>query len=273
VNPEFANGQILVEVLNPLTSPNSEFGTDVEIIASMRWKNIEFAHPSSDIIANLTHYRSTDETESPQSAFEQDADNQPEGGTPVEPIGNMTLPDVDHTALVFYGEVCPSMRTYLKRYRVVTGSTGVVTLMRPRIATTLTPHEFVLSWYSGWRGSVRYKIRDIGNSGVGDRAAITISRDSTEAQRGSISGAFVNDGCAEVELPFYWNRRFATARAHPDFDDYPVVSSFDPNKQLYGITATGTTTLSRSIAIGEDFSTFFYVGPPLVYDTTPPPDP
>lgn len=117
LNKEFHNGQIRIEVVNELTSPNPSLGQPVYInIFASAGEDFELASPTDDIL-QVVEYE-------PQSGYEPQADgeeivdeqdNIPESPTPIASIGTEASLD-DPNAHVFFGESFKSIRALLKRY-------------------------------------------------------------------------------------------------------------------------------------------------------------
>lgn len=148
-------------------------------------------------------------------------------------------------------------------------------------------HWFV-PCYAGWRGGLRSKYvyptsgtifvrRDTHVSGNINfqQELLTNNGDDTNAKSmlqimsSGISGLHVAnstiDGALEVEFPFYADQRFAPARAF-------IATTANQNRahtqSHLGMVITGDSQsnfgIMRFVAAGDDFSTFFFTGQPLL---------
>lgn len=170
-------------------------------------------------------------------------------------------------------------------YRHVSGNSGPTKDMN--ICPNLHLHWFV-PCYAGWRGALRSKYlyqnngiimvrRDTHATGdiANQLSIITSAGDNTNTKSmvltmaSGLSGAHAVkssvDGALEVEFPFYSDQRFAPARA------FIATSSGDKRchtQAHLGIVIAGSNTtnfgLLRYVAAGDDFSTFFFTGQPLL---------
>lgn len=193
----FHNGQVLVEVVNELTSPNPFLAQPVYInLFVSAGEDFEVACPTDDILKYCEYEPQTgDQTREifePQSGTEgeeviADSDNIPESPAPIVPVGKIELPD-NPNSHVFFGESFASIRALLKRYcyhMSYFGTNGVFCHFitesnfpvepgqgrTPRHVTaasatpSLTPYTYsamtYLNWftpcYVGWRGGLRSK--------------------------------------------------------------------------------------------------------------------
>jgi hypothetical protein len=266
VDPEKENGQLTISVINQLTSPDNTLGNVVTIIGSVRaGDDIEFAGPAS--YCDKYSWQPFDVGIQPQSAFEEqeDATLTPDGSKPLEPIGNVHVPYDSHLNKVFFGEVMPSLRTYLRRYHAVPSVANATKILnRTTVAhNQLYPIEYVMSAYVGWRGSFRYKVIA---GGADTRLALGFAGlDNSNGQIDSgNTGIFYNRGSAEIEVPYYSIKRFEHCRTHPALvADTNYRGDFSANSQ--GCRYTGGEGVYVFQAIGEDFTCFFFIGPPLYY--------
>lgn len=155
------------------------------------------------------------------------------------------------------------------------------------IAPTLPLHWFV-PCYAGWRGALRSKYiysssatiavrRDTHRTGDINfqQSSFSISSDNSNTQtlysimHSGFSGLHAVksnlDGALEVEFPFYSEQRFAPARAFIE----TTVSDRRPHTDAHlGMVVPGDTIpgigLMRFVSVGDDFSTFFFTGQPLL---------
>jgi hypothetical protein len=165
------------------------------------------------------------------------------------------------------------------------------------------PHNFaaytlfhhISSCYAGWRGALRSKYLLTGSDN--DATTFSVERwqptapnslvqivvnkgtmsDDQQARDFVLQGSHYSGkhithtqqlGAMEVEFPYYCRRRFSPAR------NYATTSPSDIllKNGLYETHAvevdgplTGDIRASRYVSVGEDFSCFFYLGPPLLY--------
>lgn len=235
---------------------------------------------------------------------------------------------------VFTGEAISSFRTMLKRYNVWNqiplGDTEPLTIMgrfsafpflRGNVAGAIdstgdgTPYNFcntvLLHWvtyaFSGWRGSIRYKLLPKGSqnadfpsslhiqrhpigefewdylAGSPDVAGTTkqagqnvmVEQGPLPADRGVFSGVrgqVFNNGqvnpSIEFEVPYYSPFRFSPGKEE-DFTTYAIFNEgWD-----YRITTQGdvNTLYDVHVAAGEDFQTYFFTGLPRMYYEPEPP--
>lgn len=278
-DPNRINGIIRVEVLHPLGTPDPTLNSDVSInVFSRAGDDIQFAVPYDGFNDYVYSMRSSNVSVVPQSGEMMDnsasaSDNAPVGGAPIEPVGDVSIEKVDNTDLVFFGETIPSFRTLMKRYirtgRAVSASTTAPTkigVRRPVNTNLMDPYQFLMYCYAGWRGSFRFKLIPVSTSAVNYYPTMvnTLSNDSADAHR--LGGSFVNNSVLEVEHPYFFNRRFSHARTAPVWTSTTDSNPSDPNTQQVGfVTAVPNSVYDIYYATGEDFSLFFFLGPPLLY--------
>lgn len=184
----FHNGEVRLEVVNELTSPNPGLGQPVYINCFVSaGEDFEVASPSDEIIKECEF--------EPQSGYEAQAgvdgeevieeqDGIPESPTPITSIGNEESPD-NPNMHIFFGESFRSIRALLKRYcyhqalgkrnaaypfgwvesnfpvepgvsrypRHLTGSPGFT----PYNYTAMTYLNWFTPCYVAWRGGLRSK--------------------------------------------------------------------------------------------------------------------
>lgn len=164
--------------------------------------------------------------------------------------------------------------------------------------------HWVTCAYGGWRGAIRYFLdyASFDNSGacgmfrvqrveqddnIVANGVIAYSGDSSTAAGQSTllstTRSFGNNGLyhqsrhqntsASFEVPYYSNYRFTPAKRLSFFD---TTDSFQTGWFAeYWHTDSNTRShqyVPSYVAAGEDFSTFFYLGPPIFYlETTTPP--
>lgn len=189
ISEDYHNGQVRVEVVNELTSPNPALGQPVYInVFVSAGEDFEVAAPTDQILEEC-EYEPQDGFE-PHSGTEgeevvDEQDNIPESPAPIIPIGQQEMPD-NPNSHVFFGESFASVRTLLKRYCYHTsyltsqshayiiesnfpsepGQSKVPRHVTSAAATPpSTPYTYsamtYLNWfvpcYVGWRGSLRSK--------------------------------------------------------------------------------------------------------------------
>jgi hypothetical protein len=183
--PDFYNGSIRVEVLNPLTTPSGT-ATDVSInVFVCTGDDFEVASPTSSTINVLTPLEPQSGILDPQSGMVQDSVDmaQHEDENAAQQQDSVAqfaeLPGVSTQALLTYsGEVITSLRTVLKRYvihrtePITTQLLLIVQPTYPRFAgadplgqetqlgqpwstANVTPLNWVLPAYVGYRGAIR----------------------------------------------------------------------------------------------------------------------
>lgn len=195
------NGVIGVYIVNELTVPNSTINNDIQI-------NV-YVSMGDDFEVFVPENRFALFTNKPREIFESqsgeivpDAQNTAEPSAPQQSLttnvgpGLQQSPDINK---VFAGEAIVSLRSLLKRYslwnslssgtnkkRIVRGRFGIFPYLRGNIAPTVDfadnaePYNFcnslLLHWvrnsYSGWRGSVRYKLVPRGYSNRQDHIEV-----------------------------------------------------------------------------------------------------
>jgi hypothetical protein len=270
------NGQLAVQVLTPLIPPDNESAQGIFINTFIRGhEDFEVAEPSV-WLRNIRFISPTPAVEPQSGALEsdRDTDNQPVGANPLAPMGNSVVESASPMNTVFFGESIRSLRTWLRRYQLSAADIQTVPILtrpiRPwRIG--ISNLEYVLSMYVGWRGSLRFKAATINNNDNNpmiwagfDQLGTTVA---DQLAFMSTNGVGVGHGVAEVELPYYYNKRFSPARFNPGVNT-PTrpVSAFDPQRRLVRVVSTGAApTLHLYRSIGEDFTAFFFIGLPPVY--------
>jgi hypothetical protein len=273
-DPSRCNGQIRVEVLTPLTSPDPSLANPVSINMFQRGgPDMEFAVPTARLALDGITFRSTNSAVEPQSVIEVDTDaqdNAPIGGAAIEPIGDQSIVMSDATNLVFFGEVIPSLRALLRRYTLVRVFTSISQTAAPGrldVTSSRTPiQEYVMAMYVGWRGSMRRKV--IAHT-VPTESVITVTPRSSIPNSILLyygeRGAAVDMKTVLFELPYYFNKRFSHARTNLNFAASTDALGLDPNLQQFSIGSNGTRTFHLYSSVGEDFTCFFFLGAPLLY--------
>jgi hypothetical protein len=273
-DPARCNGQIRVEVLTPLTSPDPSLANAVSINMFQRGgPDMEFAVPSARLGLDGITFRSSNLAVQPQSVMEVETDaqdNAPIGGAPIEPIGDQSIVMSDATNLVFFGEVVPSLRTLLRRYTLCQVEISSITHTAParlEITSERTPiQEYIMAMYVGWRGSLRRKIVSLTNPSntVWSIVPNTSNPNSLLVDYGE-RGAVVDTVSALFELPYYFNKRFSHTRTNPDFGANTDSLGLEPNLQQMALFSNRTGQSHMYSSVGEDFTCFFFLGAPLLY--------
>lgn len=298
IDPTRHNGKLSISVLNPLTSPDPDLGNNVTIQCFVRMDPMgEFAHPAefSDRSFRVTSTRVGAVPQSFSSASISFAEDividplyqtvdpsggeevaEPLGGDPIEPIGDVSQPTRDPLNYVFMGEAIGSLRTIMKRYTRQSvsapgiGASPLAIRARRAITGAVTPP--VIEWctipYVGWRGSRR--MRAVSPYSTWSTAVTWGYTDSPMSSISGESGCALGAGDVPVEIPYYSNKRFAFSRVHPAFTSpsYPITDRRDPNElcmYLSNISTAGAVTTDVFRAVGEDFSLFFFIGWPRLY--------
>lgn len=324
------NGVVSVYVVNELTTPNSAVNNDIEV-------NV-YVSAGDDFEVFVPHDHFNKFVVRPQSGDaekitldELDAPQQAGGET----IG-VSLTNYDKLCRVYTGESIQSFRTLLKRYNLHTAivniPTGYNTITYRASAfpyyrgnvpgavhvnqtdplegynycnTTLL--HWVTTAFSGWRGSIRWKViprglqnpnysiwyyaqrvplgvsgyqyvtDDIPNydENTAAKSCITV-KDAT----GNLSNPMVDGlrGCTfatswvnpimEFEVPFYSPYRFAPAKVV----DKTSTLQWNEGYDLKIITNSAPAhPIDLWVAAGEDFQTYFWTGLPVMYYETEPP--
>jgi len=162
-----------------------------------------------------------------------------------------------------------------------------------------------LSWaYVGWRGSIRWKVglteRYANDGGAMPSFSLLVSRqpepaaadyaynitavgadntESTNAHRilegrsdtfwdGTTITPVLNNPVVEIDIPYQSNKRFQLCRIEDRTSSVYAAVSEVPGKvsQLTcNLLGTGVTNVDEYVAIGDDFSLLFYIGPPVMY--------
>ncbi|APG76786.1 hypothetical protein 2 [Beihai picorna-like virus 19] len=278
MSPVTDNGQLTISVVNKLQAPDPTNTQGVTIAMYVRGgDDLEFAVPW-DLDGEYT-FRAPDPGEQPQSlslgevpqnAFEQDQqeeeDNMPEGGKPLGGVGDYHQSPKNELSKVYFGEHISSFRTLLKRYQQGPSVTNLsFNYYRSNVSQLNSPmREFIMVAYAGWRGSIRYKLLPGTTS---SRNTVNHSFGGEGFNSNTMQGVHINYGPVEFESPWYSTKRFEHCRTSPHFTaDTDELARQEANPNRQGFFYTGDSGLSFS-AIGEDFTTFFFIGPPLIYST------
>lgn len=275
-DPMYHNGKLTVFILNPITGPDPSLNQAISIFVSVAGgPDLEFAAPDEALLP--FSYRSTDPLVTPQNALTDNPDSpvDPLTGAPIESIGDVPTPNSDKSALVFFGESVASIRTFLRRYvfhstipaSAIGTTSGTVLGVRQNITSASLPvREFIMHWYAGWRGSVRYRSMARRNDFYPIFAAV---HDSAKINNVfGMAAIQTNLAAVEAELPYYYNQRFSHARSSPAWADSKDANAHDPNfsgVKLFNWTGADVDGITVYQSSGEDSSLFFFVCIPPVY--------
>lgn len=326
------NGVIGVYVVNELTTPNSTINNDIEInVFVSMGDDFEVAVPD-------THFQNF--VFASQSGFEVQSGIVPDGQNTSEPSAPQqeeaeqlgpTEQDGSKINHVYIGEAVQSFRTMLKRYSLhssVAQASNAARLLhgrRPHLpyyrgnvpnAVNLTmdnlPYNFcntlllhwVVSSFSGWRGSIRYKLmprnafdvamhvertayRFQNDSYLQDSLALGITSSREASREAMVTGAdnpeddsplsgyngkaYSNsrvNPALEFEIPYYSNYRFTPGKTADKTNRQEFEGAFDYRMYCDG---DNTSVVDIYTATGEDFQTYFFTGLPRMYYEQAPP--
>lgn len=327
---DIGNGTLGVYILNKLTTPQDAVDNNIVLNVFISVGD-DFEVYSPDDLP--TRYRANIK---PQMGMETNPDSVPSDvNAPVQTtIYTMGPPAQknDHIDLVYAGEKICSFRTLLKRYTlhscIYKGGTGSSLLhgRRPHFPMyrgygTSAVHETasldkynyfnttLLNWitlcFSGYRGSIRYKIIPAGKTSPED--GITVTRtafvegesyydNQTQSALGLTSDKAANvnqlpsfssirypkpgltgqaltvssvNGTMEFESPYITPYRFVPGKKGSNHENVmQEAGAWDYRIYSHG---DSTSTYKIYVAAGEDFQTYFWTGmPPVVFEGTPP---
>lgn len=177
---------------------------------------------------------------------------------------------------------------------VSTGPPSYTLAAGPYTFVRMTPMRYVSMAYAGMRGGVRYTfdLTPLGSRDINITAAVVRANGfdytSTEvasipANTGTPAGSLLNDtldtfnGCIQhttavnpiisAELPYYSEYRFIPAKRR-DTDTFASADQFTSSWYLFIQNignGTNTQWFPSYTAAAEDFSCFWYLGPPIFY--------
>lgn len=324
------NGVLGIYILNELTVPNSTINNDIEINVFVSAGDDFEVFVPEDKFANFVF--------KPQSGEEEsDLPNTSEPSAPMQMESMKLGPDTTQHDLmnkVYTGECITSFRQMLKRYNLHTTigfqTTDEETIqlrscmfpfLRGNVSGAINTtgaaasynycNTVLLHWvtncYSGWRGSIRYKLipKHLRNSsGSLNRAAVERTNELSGYQlrsqasvdlsvpsaagwssvvantaglpapgkppfgyQGMALQTEVVNDCLEFEVPFY-----AVERFHPGKQENWTTIT---NVPFFDLTIDGEGSLNTGFdlycATGEDFQTYFWTGcPPMYFEASPP---
>lgn len=333
IAPEFfGNGVIGIYVVNELTTPNSTVNNDIEVNVFVSMGD------DFEVFVPDDHFQSF--VFKPQSGREMlvsESQNTTEPSAPLQMSADSLGPKWTDTSLVnkvFTGEAISSFRSVLHRYNLwtslgllttgeayVSGRFNMFPYLRGNVAGAVqqtaaaAPYNYcntvMLHWvtyaFSGWRGSIRYKLLPRGGYNERNHMTMYVQRshlfgvayarneglmpgyaNSTDAAKaimyretflptpeqpftgvlGAAYGRSEVNPILEFEVPYYSNNRFTPGKTE-DLTGLNVFNEcFD-----YFIQGNGSNDLVYDIhvATGEDFQTFFFTGlPRMYYEPLPP---
>lgn len=314
------NGVLSVQVMTDLTSPSSS-AADIRVnVFVSAGDDFEVAFPTDTRLGTMQYF-------TPQSADEEDTS----ANAPVKGDTDFTILTSDpegSTQDVFFGDPFVSFRSVLKRYhrcdvrRHLDTGLSRVSLSYPHrplypgqdlngVHTTSTALPinyventllgYVLSAYSVWRGSIRWKTY-IGSASSSAPVIAALDNDATVVPKwdatslptlttdsqwsyvaalesnglaGSIGTASEQNPVLEFEAPWMQNLRFSTSRqlsvlnTNPDEAEWIV----QERGHRYQMLNDGSVYVERRIAAGDDLLVGMFVGLPVViYDNFLPPE-
>jgi hypothetical protein len=198
---EAGNGVVGVYIVNELTTPNDTVNNDVEVnVFVSMGDDFEVAVPE-DFFTRFTLFPQTGELEAQSGTIVPDSQETSEPSAPQQEMSStvgMGETNDKNLNSVFFGEAIQSFRTLLKRYTLwntipkllsgptlVSGRFSNIPYFRGSnpdgVDSAVTgPYNFcntillhwVLSAYSGHRGSTRWKIVPRGHQELGDRVCV-----------------------------------------------------------------------------------------------------
>jgi len=314
------NGVIGVYVVNELTTPNSTVNNDIEVnVFVSMGDDFEVAVPD-DHFQNFVF--------ATQSGVVSEGQNTKEPSAPQQEIAEQLGPaeqDGSKINHVYMGESVQSFRTMLKRYSLHSsiaqganvpglkyGRRPLMPIYRGAVPGAVNqdnmgfPYNFcnslllhwVVSSFSGWRGSIRYKLIprtafDVAmhversryefqdTAYLNGTNAFGVYNDET-ASRSTMTTAFSNPSndnpltgfqgkaytnsrinpALEFELPYYSNYRFTPGKTSDKSTRQEFEAGFD--YRLY-CSGDNTSVVDIYVATGEDFQTYFFTGLPRLY--------
>jgi hypothetical protein len=325
------NGVLSVSVVNELTTPNSAVNNDIEVnVFISAGDDFEVFVPSNDFGRFVVKPQSG-------SMTVPDADLTANSSAPIQTDEKNVGPEFyDQPQLnsVYTGEAIASFRQLLKRYgfwtglgdlgsKLVYGRRSQFPYLRGNVAnavnSTLAPGPYnycntlMLHWvvlaFSGYRGSIRYKMLPIQIGDERDSIDFLINRseinpldplyvDGTTASLtfgsnvdasvigmpgadptlpttwfdGTTGVAYQNgrvNQACEFEVPYYSRFRFTPGKQESHTGNAIFDGAWDYRMQM---KTNSNATIQIYCAAGEDFQTFFFTGlPPLYFEATAPP--
>jgi len=159
----------------------------------------------------------------------------------------------------------------------------------------MTLMRYLTTGFAGWRGGVRwlydfsnlndvpfsafYQVTRRGHNSINANGQVAVSQTDTPAGHASCTGVYQDHNAQEgssmmtnavnnvlgFEVPYYSNYRFAPAKQKVKFDstEMQAMPYYGTICQTQFSTASGI--VRTYCAAAEDFSVFFYLGPPIFY--------
>ena len=338
----YGNGVIGVYIVNELTTPNSDVDNDIQVnVYISAGDDFEVFVPDDHFQKFVFKPQSGIEPQSGNEIIPESQDTE-EPSAPEQSMSDILGPGIQNTQQinkVFAGETIVSFRALLKRYnlwrREKTTAGGTTNFTR--ISTTKSmfpfyrgnvsgavdmrylniPYNFVntvmLHWvaaaFSGWRGSIRYKLMFdkcnhfvaqshssrvyISREGVYPPGVASYTREMSQyggqsneglvssfVLAGNMSTTGVNgmlyatdsiNSTVEFEIPYYSQYRFTPGKLI-DYTNANNTGNWSPNwKMEANLHSSGISSVDYHVAAGEDFQVYFFTGlPRMYYEGTPP---
>lgn len=328
---DFGNGVLGVYVVNELTTPNSTVNNDIEVNVFVSMGDDFEVFVPDDYFQYFTFKQQIFQQSGLEGALVSEAQNTAEPSAPQQEESielGPTKSDNSDINRIFTGEAIQSFRTLLKRYnlwssiglasnnnRLLAGRYSMFPYLRGNVAGAVDetasnePYNYcntvLLHWvtlaYSGWRGSIRYKLLPRGNLNASQRPTIYIQRHpvgeieydftpvsplagtSTKLIRknvvvensnlpptvkpfSGVKGQVYQCGylnpAVEFELPYYSPFRFTPGKE----ENHTGINIFNEGWD-YRIWGRGDNTgvWDIHVAAGEDYQAFFFTGLPRMY--------
>lgn len=340
----YGNGVIGVYIVNELTTPNSTVDNDIEVnVYISAGDDFEVFVPDDHLQKFVFKPQSGIEPQSGNEIVPESQDTE-EPSAPEQSMSDILGPGIQNTQQinkVFAGETIVSFRPLLKRYNLWRRekTTEQNTTNFTRISTTKNmfpfyrgnvsgavdirqggvPYNFVntvmLHWvaaaFSGWRGSIRYKLmfdkcnhfvaqshssrvyisregvyppgvdsytRQLspygGNSNDGFVSSLVLAGNmSTTGVNGMLYATDSINSTVEFEIPYYSQYRFTPGKLI-DYTNANNTGNWSPNwKMEANLHSSGISSVDYHVAAGEDFQVYFFTGLPRMYYEGTPPDP
>lgn len=332
------NGVIGVYVVNELTTPNSTVNNDISVNVYISMGDDFEVFVPDNSFQNFVFKPQSDFED--QSGLEEspEAQNTSEPSAPQQAESSEVGPGYTNHELVnkvFIGEAISSFRAMLKRYnlhsnliwsedfaaRIAYGRRPAFPYLRGNVTgavnttAAVNPYNYcntvLLHWvtyaFSGWRGSIRWKLTNRGFANTGRPFSVNIERaplggagyrqgslaapqygSNDQAAKSVVVGpgpfplrtaplsgtrgklfktGFVNP-TVEFEIPFYSPYRFSPGKD----EDLTTVLNYTEGFDFSIFAGLGTdSAFDAHCATGEDFQVYFFTGlPPMYYEGTAP---
>lgn len=182
-------------------------------------------------------------------------------------------------------------------YTLFGGNLALTYQAEKYLYSNMTMMNYVTCAYAGWRGSVRYMINYNDVAANSDRSTCEVVRRDAIAPITQYANMSANPNTPQgqaqrlnsmqnfspsyegeslqvskvntmqcIEVPYYSRYRFTPAKMR----DEPALASelmpcFSIALSYYTVASDTTATIQTYVAGGEDFTCFFYLGPPIFY--------